>query len=252
MSGRLWRDGLTRAVQGTKDRKFQMQSRAQTENRPTPPKRRATAESRREELIEAAIIVIGKKGLANTTLADVATQAGLSYGNVTFRFKTKSALLLAALTRVTHEYVDHRQTATDLPDATPAERLEAMISASFDRKVASKRKIALWHSFLSECHLHASYRKLFAELQEKEYGLTETICAALLKEEGRESEDLHLITLAVSSLIEGLWFNLRLASSAVNREEARDAARMVLSALFPTSFGRFARSQNPAEGPTLG
>lgn len=216
-----------------------------------PPKRRATAESRREELIEAAIIVIGKKGLANTTLADVAAQAGLSYGNVTFRFKTKSALLLAALTRVTHEYVDHRQAATDLPGATPAERLEAMVSASFDRKVASKPKIALWHSFLSECHLHASYRKLFAELQDKEYRLTEEICAALLKEAGREGENLHLIILAVSSLIEGLWFNLRLASNAVNREEAREAARMVLSALFPSSFGHFTAESVPSSARSL-
>lgn len=217
-----------------------------------PPKRRATAESRREELIEAAIIVIGKKGLAKATLADVATQAGLSYGNVTFRFKTKSALLLAALTRVTHEYVDHRRAATDLPGALPSQRLEAMVSASFDRKVASKPKIALWHSFLSECHLHASYRKLFAELQDKEYGLTEEICAALLKEEGREGENLHLIILSVSSLIEGLWFNLRLASNAVNREEAREAARMVLSAMFPISFGRYAARGVPrSEGPPV-
>lgn len=215
-----------------------MGRRAKIASDTPPPKRRATAESRREELIEAAIVVIGKKGLANTTLADVATQAGLSYGNVTFRFKTKSALLLAALTRVTSEYVEHRQAAVDLPDASAADRLDALVSASFDRKVASKRKIALWHAFLSECHLHASYRKLFAELQEQEYGLTEELCAAILRDEGREGEDVHLVTLAVSSLIEGLWFNLRLAPNAVNREQARRAARIVLASLFPRTFRR--------------
>lgn len=205
-----------------------------------PVKRRPTAESRREELIEAAVIVIGKKGLANTTLADVAAQAGVSYGNVTFRFKTKSALLLEALKRVTSEYVEHRRAATNLPGASAAERLDALVSASFDRKVASKRKIALWHAFLSECHLLASYRRLFAELQESEYGMTRELCEAILLEEGRSDEDVHLITLAVSSVIEGLWFNLRLAPSAVNRDEARNAARIVLAAMFPRTFGRSA------------
>lgn len=209
-----------------------------TKSQAAPPKRRMTAEHRREELIEAAIIVIGKKGLANATLADIAAQAGVGYGNVTFRFKKKSALMLAALTKVTDEYFDNRLSATDLPEATPAERLDAMISASFARKVTSKRKIALWHAFLSECHLHPSYRKLFAELQKKEFKLTEELCAPLLKEEGREDEDLELVVLAVTSLIEGLWFNLRFSSSTVNREQACQAARTMLSSFFPKTFGK--------------
>ena len=55
-----------------------------------PLNRRALAkERRRQQLIDATIKCISKKGLGGTTLADVAGEAGLSQGIVNLHFDSK-------------------------------------------------------------------------------------------------------------------------------------------------------------------
>ena len=53
---------------------------------------RISGEDRERQLIDAAIDIIGSKGLSRTTLADIANKAGLAYGHISFRFKTKESL----------------------------------------------------------------------------------------------------------------------------------------------------------------
>ena len=62
---------------------------------PGPPQRKATRDVRRQQLIEATIKVLGQKGYAATTVADVARAAGLSTGIVIFHFDSKDQLLAA-------------------------------------------------------------------------------------------------------------------------------------------------------------
>lgn len=211
-----------------------------TEAKPARPllRRRKTAEDSREELIEAAIEVIGRKGLSRTTLADVATKAGIGYGNVTFRFKTKAALLLAALEKVSGEYMNCREeAAVAVADGTAAQRIDAMIVASFSRRVTSQKKIALWHAFLSERHIHSDYRKLFAELREREYSLTKAIFEEIVAAEPNKRADAHLAAVGLNSLIEGLWFNMRSVPNPLKPGEAQHIARVFLGSLFPVAFG---------------
>jgi len=212
-----------------------------SETEPVRPRlrRRKSAEDSREELIEAAIAVIGRKGLSRTTLADVAAKAGIGYGNVTFRFKTKAALLLAALRKVSNEYMDCREeAAAAVADGTAAARIDAMIVASFSRKVTSQKKIALWHAFLSERHIHSDYRKLFAELRAREYNLTKAIFEEIVAAEPGNRADAHLAAVGLNSLIEGLWFNMRSVPNPLKPGEAQHVARVFLGSLFPVAFGK--------------
>ncbi|MEE9301466.1 MAG: TetR family transcriptional regulator, partial [Alphaproteobacteria bacterium] len=54
-------------------------------------------EMRRRQLTQATITVIARRGFARTTLADVAKEARVSYGVVSFYFGSKEELLLATL-----------------------------------------------------------------------------------------------------------------------------------------------------------
>ena len=206
---------------------------------------RKTAEDSREQLIEAAIEVIGRKGLSRTTLADVAAKAGIGYGNVTFRFKTKAALLLAALRKVSDEYMDCREeAAAAVADGAAAERIDAMIVASFSRRVTSQKKIALWHAFLSERHIHSDYRTLFAQLRAREYNLTKATFEEIVAAEPTKRADAHLAAVGLNALIEGLWFNMRSVPNPLAPGEAQHIARVFLASLFPVGFGEIlARSQ---------
>lgn len=63
--------------------------------------------ARRLELADAACRVIARKGLAGTTLADVAAESGWSIGSIRYYFPTKDELVASALWRVA-ERVDER------------------------------------------------------------------------------------------------------------------------------------------------
>ena len=78
-------------------------------------RRALSKEVRRRELIDATIKCIARKGLGNTTLADVAREAGLSQGIVNLHFKSKDNLLAETLKSVADEY--HEQfIIDDLPE----------------------------------------------------------------------------------------------------------------------------------------
>ncbi len=63
--------------------------------------------ARRRELADAACRVIARKGLAGTTLADVADESGWSIGSIRYYFPNKDELVASALWRV-GERVDDR------------------------------------------------------------------------------------------------------------------------------------------------
>jgi TetR/AcrR family transcriptional repressor of bet genes len=195
---------------------------------------RVTGEERERRLIDAAIDVIGAKGLSRTTLADIAKRADLAYGHISFRFRTKESLLLAALRAVADEYVAVRDHAVADKALPAAERLKAMIEAGFSRNIASKKKIALWHAFLSECHTRAAYLRLFSEVREAEYQRARLICEEILSEGTASSLDSHRAAIGINSLVEGLWFNMHLTPGAINNTEALSIANGFLAALYPT------------------
>jgi len=63
--------------------------------------------ARRRELADAACRVIGRRGLAGATLAQVAEESGWSIGSLRYYFPSKDELLAAALWRVA-ERIDDR------------------------------------------------------------------------------------------------------------------------------------------------
>ncbi len=56
-------------------------------------KRTATREQRRQQLIDATMKCIARKGMGSMTLGDVAGEAGLSQGIVNLHFESKENLL---------------------------------------------------------------------------------------------------------------------------------------------------------------
>jgi len=66
--------------------------------------RTASREARRQQLIDATVKCIARKGMGGTTLADVAGEAGLSQGIVNLHFESKENLLNETLRYLADEY----------------------------------------------------------------------------------------------------------------------------------------------------
>ena len=93
---------------------------------------RRTQEQRRvatlEALLQAAVIVLARKGFVATSLQDVADAAGVSKGAVFYHFKSKDELVQQVLTRCGVVLRQAAQTAWEGP-GTPAERVRATLRA---------------------------------------------------------------------------------------------------------------------------
>lgn len=192
---------------------------------------------RRQQLIEATMTVIGRKGYAGTRLADVASQAKVSYGVVGFYFKTKDDLLLATLQYLADEYTRVWREAVARAGPSPAERLEAIIEADFSPKIASEKKIAVWYAFWSEARTRSSYRKLCAQLFNDYHWQVRTIVEELIEQGGYHHLDAHQVTLGLNAMTDGMWLDLQIQPRDFDREQAKRAIRLFLQQLFPAQFG---------------
>jgi AcrR family transcriptional regulator len=197
--------------------------------------RKASKDARRRELIEATIDSLARRGYAETTLADVASGAGLSRGIVNFHFESKEKLLVATLQFMADEYAAHWRKAISGAGPVPAHQLRALVAADFDRAICTKRKLAAWCAVWGEAKSRPTYQALCGARDESYSQVFIDLCAAL-KKEGGYAFDPASAALGLSAMMEGLWLRLMMGTEKVTREAALTAAESHLAALFPRHF----------------
>lgn len=199
--------------------------------------RKASKETRQLQLIEATIDSLAKRGYSETTMADVADGAGLSRGIVNFHFESKEKLLVATLQYMYEEYSGHWRTALQKAGEDPARRLQALVSADFDRSICNKRKLAAWCAFWGEAKSRPTYQAL-SGARDKAYQQTIVDLCLLLKQEGGYGFEPEATALGLSAMLEGLWLRLMIGAENVSRETAHQAACEYLASVFPKHFSR--------------
>ena len=198
---------------------------------------------RRQQLIDATISVIGRKGYAGTRLADVASQAKVSYGVVGFYFRTKEDLLLATLQWLADEYTSVWRDAVAKAGSSPVARLRAIIDADFSPRIASEKKIAVWYAFWAEGRTRPKYRNLCAQLYNDYHWQVRTIIEEIIEAGGYQDIDAHQVTVALNAMTDGMWLDIQIQPRDFDREEAKKAIEMFLGRVFPAEFGDRERSQ---------
>ena len=106
--------------------------------------KKASEETRREDILRAAYDVAARQGLEALTLRAVAARADVSHGTVLFHFKRKHELQRGLLERVLYATAVLR-----IPDeirqiTRPSERLHALLRAEMDRLSADPRHFRLF------------------------------------------------------------------------------------------------------------
>jgi len=88
-----------------------------------------TADSRREQMLRAALEVIAERGYADTRIADVAERIGISPALVIYYFKTKDQLLTESIRYLDNIwYATGQRRMAELP--TAAARIEEIVAMS--------------------------------------------------------------------------------------------------------------------------
>jgi AcrR family transcriptional regulator len=199
--------------------------------------RKASKETRRQQLIEATIDSLAKRGYSETTMADVADGAGLSRGIVNFHFESKEKLLVATLQYMADEYSQHWRAALQRAEDDPARQLLALVAADFDRSICTKRKLAAWCAFWGEAKSRPTYQALCGARDAAYQNVFIELCQRLRQDGGYDFEP-HAAALALSATLEGLWLRLMMGTEDVTRETALKAATEFLASVFPRHYTR--------------
>lgn len=203
-----------------------------------PKRRTAPPEERRVQLIQATIRSVADRGLADTTIATVAQEAGLSQGIVNLHFRSKDGLLTETLRYLADEYRSACHAAAAVGAVDPVAGLLAMVELDFRRSICSKDKLAVWFAFWGERRFRPTYRRICAERDRSYDDMVRAICA-LLCEQGRYTDvEPALVADGLSALTDGLWLDLLVRPESMSRERAKRVALSYLSDVFPRHFSR--------------
>jgi TetR/AcrR family transcriptional repressor of bet genes len=203
---------------------------------PSTGPRKASKELRRQQLIEATIGAIARKGYAALTLAEVAKAAGLSGGIVNFHFESKEKLLVATLRHLAEEYRQNWQDSLNAAGPSPAARLVALATADFNDVVCTPVKLAAWSAFWAEAQNRPTYMEHCGANDAEFHATVRGIVSEIIADGHYAERDPARIARAIDAILEGLWLDLITSYSPVTREEAVKTVYSCLNAFFPEHF----------------
>ncbi len=154
------------------------------------PRRRPARSETRSALLASAVRVFGRQGIANTSLSEIAAEAGLTKGAVYSNFASKDDLLLAIME---DHLIERMQDATAVFDSdlsTPA-----AVRAAGARLLASMVDDANWHALLLEYWTIARHDDaLLARLAAKRREVRTVVAKAIA-----HAADTHQVTLPITA-----------------------------------------------------
>ena len=202
-----------------------------------PLQRKINREQRRQQLIDATMRVLARKGYAQTTLSDVAAEAKVSHGLVNFHFDTKEKLLTQTLLFMADEYRNNWLSALEKAGPTPAEQLDALLRADYEPSICTPEHLACWCSYWGEVQSRPIYQQECASNDSRYIERLEEICVALIAEGNYQLEAAR--TARVLRLVnEGLWLDMLSMQIPYSRSEAIATLHACATAHFPLHFGK--------------
>jgi TetR/AcrR family transcriptional repressor of bet genes len=199
-----------------------------TARRAAPRRRTAPPAERRKQLIDATIRSVANRGLADTTIATVAREAGLSQGIINLHFKTKERLLTETLRYLADEYRNACNAAAARTEGSPEAGLTAMVELDFQRGICER----------GERKFRPTYRRICAERDRSYDDMVRVLCARLCEHGGYPEVDPALVADGLSALTDGLWLDLLVRPESMTRDLARRISLTYLADAFPRHFQR--------------
>ncbi|MEM7076014.1 MAG: TetR family transcriptional regulator C-terminal domain-containing protein [Pseudomonadota bacterium] len=206
----------------------------QPHNGDKPVRRTEPKEVRRGQLIDATINSIARYGIGGTTMSTVTDFAGLSIGIVNFHFKSKQNLFEETLIYLAKEH--HAQWNKAYLDAglDASAKLLAIVDAHFDRKICSRKKLAVWFAFYGEARRREIYRQLIDQIDDERLSISVALCAEIAKDGGYENvPPPEEVARTLEGLFDGLCLNILMYPNSLSRERARDQVHAYLAAIYP-------------------
>ena len=209
---------------------------AMSPNAAISSRRAVSREKRRQQLIDATMKCIARKGMSGTTLGDVASEAGLSQGIVNLHFQSKDNLLNETLRSLADDYKSQFDRTLERAGPAPADKLLAAMELDFKPSISDRKKLALWFAFWGEAKARPAYRKICYESDRYYDDAVEQLCAAIIEDGDYPNITAAAAANALTSMTNGLWQWALISPHSFDREKAMDAVMSYLRSVFPQHF----------------
>ena len=218
------------SLQGSRDNRL-----SQTNSTSQAKPRTASKQERKAQLIKATIRSIAKHGLSLTTMASVASEAGLSQGIINLHFQSKDRLLEETLRYVADEYRQTWQRVITNTDNNAADKLKALVKVDFDKKIVQRKKLAVWFAFWGESRSRPVYRNICSAGDEEFRQVVSGLCKEIIKE-GNYEIRADFVVYGLTAMNEGLWLDLLLNSPEMTPELGYEISMAYLQGMFPQHY----------------
>ena len=175
---------------------------------------RKTSQQRRQELIEAGIVCLGKGGMSAFTIDQICRQAAVSRGLINHHFKTKEDLLVCIYAQMT-EYL-----VRDSSGKSPRQQVTGFIDASFDKNSFNKSNLRAWLAIWGEVATNDKLKSLHQGRYRK-YKQQLASALASIGKSGSSTIDAEHIARQLIALIDGLWLEYCLHSEGFSLAAAK-------------------------------
>lgn len=199
-------------------------------------RRTASKEARRQQLMEATIKCISKRGIGSTTLGDVATEAGLSQGIVNLHFKSKDNLFNETLRYLADEYKSLFEKTLEKSGPGAADKLLALMELDLKPSVCDQKKLAVWFGFWGEVKAMPTYRKMCNEYDRGYDKALQRLCEEIIAEGKYKNVGAEKVAELLSSLTNGFWLSCLISPKNWDRHAALESVKGYLTSVFPSHY----------------
>ena len=175
---------------------------------------RKSAQQRRQELIQAGIVCLGKGGMSAFTIDQICKQAGVSRGLINHHFKTKEELLVCIYADMTNHLVQ------ETPANDPREMLAWIIETSFDEQNFDRSGLRAWLSIWGEVATNKTLNSLHQSRYNNYKARIENTLLDISRSQGLELAA-DSVARQLIALIDGLWLEYCLHSEGFSLAAAK-------------------------------
>ena len=199
-------------------------------------KRTASRKQRRQQLIDATMKCIARKGLSGTTLGDVAKEAGLSQGIVNLHFESKENLLNETLRCIADDYKSQFNRTLEKSGPDASSKLHALMELDLRPSILDRRKLAVWFAFWGEVKSRPRYREVCEQSDEYYDEVLNSLCEEIINDGDYKNISAAAVATVLTSVTNGMWLSYLISPKRFDRQNATNAVDEYLRSIFPKHF----------------
>jgi AcrR family transcriptional regulator len=190
----------------------------------------STRAGARDRILAAAVRRIASDGIDDVRIARIAMDAGVSPALVHYHFDSRETLLAEALNYSYARAGDARISSGELPAASHAERLSAMVGQCLPSTPELAEDWVLWVELWLRAVRHPELRPVAEELYSRlRDWFAEEIQAGVEDDEFAEDTDVPAVTDRTLALLDGFGIRTLIGDSQVPLDRARAAVEESLA-----------------------